>query len=71
MRGAIFTLLIHCRQQTKKGGGFMRKKEIEVITHGTIDMSKMNEQQQKALYVSLLARILTLYKEQLENEKED
>ena len=49
----------------------MRKKEIEVITHGTIDMSKMNEQQQKALYVSLLDRILTLYKEQLENEKED
>ena len=49
----------------------MRKKEIEVITHGTIDVSKMNEQQQKALYVSLLARILTLYKEQLENEKED
>ena len=50
----------------------MRKKEIEVITHGTIDVSKMNEQQQKALYVSLLARILMLYKEQKENnEKEE
>ena len=50
----------------------MDKKKIEVITHGTIDVSNMNEQQQKALYVSLLARILTLYKEQKENnEKEE
>ena len=50
----------------------MRKKEIEVITHGTVDVSKMDEQQQKTFYVSLLTRILTLYKEQKENnEKEE
>ena len=50
----------------------MKKQEHEVITHGTVDVSQMSEQQQKTFYVSLLARILTLYKEQKENnEKEE
>ena len=50
----------------------MKKQEHEVITHGTVDVSQMSEQQQKTFYVSLLTRILALYKEQKENnEKEE
>ena len=50
----------------------MKKQEHKVITHGTVGVSKMDEQQQKTFYASLLTRILTLYKEQKENnEKEE
>lgn len=45
------------------------KEQHKVVTHGNVDVSKLNEQQQKTFYISLLTRILTLVKEQKENEE--
>lgn len=71
-RNTLYYVFSFPFEKYTKGGVAMDKKEIKVIVHGTVDVGSLNEQQQKALYVSLLTRILTLYKEQKENnEKED
>ena len=49
----------------------MDKNGIEVIVRGNIEVNSLSEQQQKAIYATLLARVLSLHKEQLENKKED
>ena len=45
------------------------KEQHKVVTHGNVDVSKLNEQQQKTFYIFLLTRILTLVKEQKEKEE--
>lgn len=47
----------------------LKKEQHKVVTHGSVDVSKLNEQQQKTFYISLLTRILTLVKEQKEKEE--
>ncbi len=48
----------------------MKKQGINVTTVGSPDLEKLNEYEQKSFYLTLLARILELRKEQLE-KKED
>lgn len=70
----LFCVALFCfpffLKSMKKGGETMPKKEQhKVVTHGSVDVSKLNEQQQKTFYISLLTRILTLVKEQKEKEE--
>lgn len=42
----------------------MIKKETKIITHGEVDAKNLGEEEKRAFYISLLARVLELYREQ-------
>ena len=50
--------------QQKKGGKHLIEKETKIITHGEVDAKNLGEEEQRAFYISLLARILDLYREE-------
>ena len=56
--------LLQLDQQKKKGGKHLIEKETKIITHGEIDAKNLGEEEQRAFYISLLARILDLYREE-------
>lgn len=43
-----------------------KQKEIKIIKCGSFDIDTFSEQEQKTFYMTLLARILELYKTQKE-----
>ena len=45
------------------------KKEENIITHGSIGIEFMSEEEQRAFYATLLARVLELYRKQREGAK--
>ncbi len=48
----------------------MKKQSINVTTVGTPDIDKLGENEQKSFYLTLLARVLELRKQQLEKQEE-
>lgn len=48
----------------KKGGKHLIEKETKIITHGEVDAKNLGEEEQRAFYISLLARILELYRKE-------
>jgi len=56
--------LLQLDQQKKKGGKHLIEKETKIITHGEVDAKNLGEEEQRAFYISLLARILELYREE-------
>ena len=56
--------LLQLDQQKKKGGKHLIEKETKIITHGEVDAKNLGEEEQRAFYISLLARILDLYREE-------
>ena len=42
----------------------MIKKKTKIITHGDVDTKNLGEEEQRAFYISLLARILDLYRKE-------
>lgn len=42
------------------------KREVKIITHGSIDIEQLSEAEQRAFYATLLARVLELYRKQRE-----
>ena len=42
----------------------MIEKETKIITHGEVDAKNLGEEEKRAFYISLLARILKLYREE-------
>ena len=45
-----------------------KDKNFEVVTFGSPDISTLSENEQKTFYVTLLARILELYKDKKSKE---
>lgn len=45
------------------------KREKNIITHGSIGIEFMSEEEQRAFYATLLARVLELYRKQREGAK--
>ena len=45
------------------------KREKNIITHGSIGIELMSEEEQCAFYATLLARVLELYREKREGAK--
>ena len=43
-----------------------KQKEIKIIKRGSFDIDTLSEQEQKTFYMTLLARILEIYKTQKE-----
>ena len=52
------------RSTKKKGGKRLIEKETKIITHGEVDAKNLGEEEQRAFYISLLARILDLYRKE-------
>ena len=48
----------------KKVGKHLIEKETKIITHGEVDAKNLGEEEQRAFYISLLARILDLYRKE-------
>ena len=42
----------------------MIEKETKITTHGEVDAKNLGEEEQRAFYISLLARILDIYREE-------
>ena len=45
------------------------KREENIITHGSIGIELMSEEEQRAFYSTLLARVLEFYRKQREGAK--
>ena len=45
-----------------------KQKEIKIIKRGSFDIGTLSEQEQKTFYMTLLARILEIYKTQKERD---
>ena len=46
----------------------MIEKETKIRTRGEVDAKNLGEEEQRAFYISLLARILELYREKKRKE---
>ncbi len=46
-----------------------KEKNFEVVTFGSPDISALSESEQKTFYVTLLAKILQLYKEKKQQKE--
>ena len=42
----------------------MIEKETKIMTHGEVYAKNLGEEEQRAFYISLLARVLELYREE-------
>ncbi len=45
-----------------------QQKELQVVTFGTPDVESLTKEEQKNFYITLLARVLELYKQKLQKE---
>ena len=53
-------------KNSEKEESSLMKREVKIITHGSIDTRQMSEAEQRAFYATLLARVLELYREKRE-----
>ncbi len=56
--------LLQKNHTKKRGGKHLIEKETKIITHGEVDAKNLGEEEQRAFYISLLARVLELYREE-------
>ena len=64
-RIALFFVPFSLKNSEKEESSLM-KREVKIITHGSIDIRQMSEAEQRAFYATLLARVLELYREKRE-----
>ena len=49
----------------------MIEKETKIITHGEVDAKNLGEEEQRAFYISLLARVLELRQEKIRRTRSE
>lgn len=49
----------------------MIEKERKIITHGEVDAKNLGDEEQRAFYISLLARILELRQEKIRRTRSE
>ncbi len=56
-----FSLCYNKFKKTK--GGTHLSEKTEIITHGEVTIENLSEEEQRMLYISLLTRVLDIYRE--------